>query len=113
MPETNEPTEPVQPAQSAQPVISLTVQHQPVVAEPSNGMAIASMIIGIVSVLTCFTVFGFLAAVTALVFGLIGLKHKKNKGMAIAGICTSGFALVIGVILFFIGFAIGFAGSFS
>lgn len=96
-----------QPAQ----IISVAVQ-QPV-ASQTNGLAIASMVTGIFSVLTSFFAIGFIAGVVALVLGIIGVKKPTGKGMAIAGIATGSAAILIASILFMIGFMIGFVQGIS
>lgn len=69
----------------------------------TNGLAIASMVTGIVSVFICYIPFiGFSAAATALVLGIIGVRKKHGKGMAITGIATSSFSLFIELIIAFV-----------
>ncbi len=74
-----------------------------------SGLAIASMVFGILSVLP-FTLFGFLGigAITGLILGIVGYKRSKNRpmeyaggGMAVAGIVLSSFALFIIIPLIF------------
>lgn len=70
-----------------------------------DGLAVASMVLGIVSF-----VFGFIIIIPilAIIFGILGRKSNK-KGMATAGIWTGGITLVLTIIfmiLVFIG--IGF-----
>lgn len=71
--------------------------------QATNGLGIASMVTGIVSIFFCYIpIFGFIPAATALTMGLVGLSKKGGKGMAIAGIATSSFALLINLITAFI-----------
>lgn len=74
-----------------------------------SGLAITSMVFGILSVLP-FTLFGFLGigAITGLILGIVGYKRSKNRpmeytggGMAVAGIVLSSFALFIIIPLIF------------
>lgn len=74
--------------------------YQP--AKSTNGFAIASMVIGIVSSLACYL--GIFTGVLGLVLGLVALSQIRaaperigGKGMAIAGIVTSTIAIVIWV----------------
>ncbi|MEK7449349.1 MAG: DUF4190 domain-containing protein [Planctomycetota bacterium] len=76
----------------------------------SNGIALASMIVGIVSaIIGCFYI-GVLIGPTAIVLGIIGLKRCKKdptlpgKGMAIAGIICGivGTLAGLGMIIFLI-----------
>lgn len=100
---------PIAPPQTQ--IINVAVQHP--VAEPSNGMAIASMVVGIVGLLTSWFTIGFIAGVVALILGILSVKKPKGKGMAIAGIVTGGLAMLTGIIVFMIGFMIGFANGIS
>lgn len=61
------------------------------------GFAIASLVCGILSLLCCcLTLFSAVLAVAAVVLGVITLCFKYDgKGLAIAGIVTGGFGLVI------------------
>jgi predicted Zn finger-like uncharacterized protein len=77
----------------------------------STGLSIASLILGIVSLLcSCFS-FGslcvapvpFACAVTALILGFIGMK-KGGKTLAIIGICCGGGSILLTIILSIVGF---------
>ena len=86
--------------QPATPVVAPS-STQPVVAAPAaqNDMAIASMVVGIVSLIFCWAAFfGLVAGVTALVLGILGLKKPIGKGMAITGIVTGGLSILINII---------------
>lgn len=106
-------------------------------AEATNGLAIASMIVGILALLIelpsivvslggvaagvccCCPVslitwmphaVGALGGGVGLTLGLFGLKGQSGKGMAIAGVATSGVAILIallGVVLSILGLAVG------
>lgn len=72
-------------------------------AKPSSGMAIASMVLGIVAIVfNCISFISFPCAVIGLILGIISLR-KNNigaaKGMAIAGIVLTAIALVFAVIM--------------
>lgn len=67
---------------------------------PSNGLATASMVLGIVAlVLTFIPIIGLLAwilAPLALILGFVGMsKPNLPKGQAIAGVITGGLALLM------------------
>lgn len=66
--------------------------------QPSGkGFAIASLVLGIVSVCTCCG--GLLPSVLGLIFGIISKsKQSENNGMAIAGIILSSIGIVISLI---------------
>ena len=85
-------------------------QYQPpVMNEPggSKGMAIAAMVLGIVSVvLSCCYGVGIIAAIIGLILGIIGLKNNTaGRGMALAGVILSGVAILITLlwVLIFVG----------
>jgi len=75
--------------------------------QESKGMSIASMVLGIVSVvLCCIAYISIPCAILALIFGFVG-KKKGGKGMAIAGIVLGIIAIglyvlaVAGIATFF------------
>lgn len=73
-------------------------QFAPVIPGDSskNGFAIASLVLGIISV-TCCSGYGVLS-ILALIFGILSLKSQK-RGMAIAGIVLGVVGLVFLVIV--------------
>lgn len=74
----------------------------------TNGLTIASLVLGIISlVLWCMWFLSIPCAILALIFGILGLK-KPGKGMAIAGVITSAIALAIWILLFVGAFMYGF-----
>lgn len=77
-------------------------------AAPSSGLAVAALVLGIVSLLFAwlpvFNIFTGVAAVVGLVLGIVGiLKANKGtasgKGMAIAGVSISALAILMGTII--------------
>ena len=62
----------------------------------SMGLGIASMVLGILALVTCccWYIAGPLAAIS-LILGIIGIKSESGKGMAIAGVVCSGVAILI------------------
>jgi len=76
-------------------------------ASGTDGVAVAALIIGILSLLTSWFVLGGLGGIVALILGIIGLSRvKKNRsggrGMAITGIVTGALAMVVAVVVFFV-----------
>ena len=73
-------------------------QGAPVPAQ-SNGLAIASLVLGILSivfgVIPVIGLISWLLAPVGLVLGLIALNKPTGRGMAIGGAVTSGIGLVI------------------
>lgn len=74
----------------------------------SKGMAIASMVLGIVSlVLFCFVYVCVPCGIISIILGGITLAKKKaGKGMAIAGVVCSIIGIAVYVILTIIGASI-------
>ena len=72
-------------------------------SSPGKGMAIASMVLGIVSLAIPFV--GTFTAIVGLVLGALAMKNLKAvgapTGMAVAGIVCSIIALAISVICIF------------
>ncbi|MBB6345445.1 hypothetical protein ACWGH8_08380 [Nonomuraea muscovyensis] len=65
-------------------------------AKPGNGLATASLVLGVASpflVFVCFT--GLLTAILSIVFGAVALSKGVGKGRAVAGIVISVLALVL------------------
>lgn len=60
--------------------------------QPSNGLAIAALVVGIIALITGWVVFfGFIVGAAAIVLGVIALKKSPAmKGMSIAGIIMGG-----------------------
>lgn len=64
-----------------------------------SGLGIASMILGIVGIVLCCTVWvSLITSIIGLVFGIISMAKNRN-GFALAGIITSSFGLAISVLM--------------
>lgn len=72
-------------------------------ADANSGMAVASLILGIVSWFTVwFFGLGFVAAILGVIFGHIGMaQHRGGRGLALAGLIIS-YGAIVFVVLFFI-----------
>ena len=70
-----------------------------------QGMAIASMVLGIISLLTtCTIIIPIPTAIIGIILGIISIRYKYDgRGMAIAGIILSSISLLV-VILMIIGY---------
>ena len=75
--------------------------YMPIKAK-TNGMAIASLVLGIVSVLTCCCFIGIIPGILAVVFGFIArstidksMGAQTGKGMALAGIILGFLSIVL------------------
>ncbi|MEU3450134.1 DUF4190 domain-containing protein [Streptomyces thermolilacinus] len=72
---------------------------------PANGLGVASMVIGIVSLVMCWLYgLGIILGVLALIFGIIGRKRVQrgeanNGAMATAGIVTGAVGIVLGALV--------------
>ncbi len=76
-------------------------QYQEPVQAKNNGMAIGSMICGIISLLLscCFWYVALPVAIAGIVLGILVIKNKKGgKGMAIAGLVLSGITVIIAIL---------------
>jgi type IV secretory pathway VirB2 component (pilin) len=75
--------------------------------EEERGLAIASMVLGIVGfVFSCCFALSLPLAVTGLILGIVSLvKGKGGKGMAIAGVILCGASMLVGLLVV-IGFAV-------
>lgn len=71
----------------------------------SNGLAIASFIIGLLSFLLSCCYGGFLG-ILSLIFGILALSKKQSKGFSISGIILSSLAVIISLISLLFGFAL-------
>lgn len=67
--------------------------------QQTNGLAVASLVLGILSLLSFFTIVPpFIMGGLAVIFGIIGLSKAKqgapNKGLAIAGLICGAAGIV-------------------
>lgn len=65
-------------------------------------LGVASMVLGIISLLLFCTCVNYLTAALAITFGVIQLIRNKDKTFAIAGIITSGISLMLGAALWLV-----------
>ena len=73
---------------------------QKVSQQNATGLAIASLVIGIVSLTVGWIAFaGLVFGIAAIVLGAISIKKLTNKGMAIAGIITGSVAVLWNLIM--------------
>jgi len=71
-------------------------EQQPV----SNGLAVASLAVGIFAFLLSWTaVFGLPVSVVAIAFGVVALVNKQDNNMAIAGLVLGIVSFVVSAVL--------------
>lgn len=81
----------------------------PAPAAPKNGLGIAALICGLISLPAAFTIFGgFLLGVLAVILGIVGyLRVKKgaatNGGVAIGGVVFGVLGIVVSAVLIAVG----------
>jgi hypothetical protein len=84
--------------------------HPPmfVPARPSNGVAVAALVLGITSIVFCWWgLLTLLQVALAIVFGSVGIS-KANRGAANKGLAIAGLVLgLVGLVIYF------FIGLFS
>ena len=82
-------------------------KEQEVVQDENKGFSIASMVLGIISiVLFCIWYLSIPCAILAIIFGIVGMK-KGAKGMAIAGLVLGIIAVaIVGIFVIFVGSAL-------
>jgi len=87
-----------QPTKKAAPAAA---KAAPTAASTTNGIAIASLVVGIFAFIFGWVPFlGFVAGATAIVLGIIAIKkHAANKGLPIAGIITGALGAVWSIVL--------------
>ncbi|MEG1995874.1 MAG: hypothetical protein RR036_00020 [Oscillospiraceae bacterium] len=90
---------------SAVPYSSQQDASQPGATNSRRGFAIASLVLGIVGIVTwCTIVMPIICGIAGVIFGCLGLKSKPDRGLATAGlvvsiISLSIFAIIIGLVI--------------
>lgn len=80
----------------------------PVTGPPSNGFGVAGLVLGILALVLCITIFGgIILGILGLIFGILGRNRAKrgeatNGGMALAGAICGGLGMLasIGILVF-------------
>jgi hypothetical protein len=70
------------------------------VRQPKNGLAIASLVFGIIGVFTSWLLVGIPFCIVGLVLAAMGKRRSRDKGMAIAGLVLSIIGIVVGIGVF-------------
>lgn len=66
----------------------------------SMGFGIASLVLGIVSLLLFCTCINWITGILAIIFGILQIVKTKQKGFAIAGIITAGISMLFTIVLY-------------
>ena len=73
--------------------------------QPTNGMAIASLVLGIVSIMFVWIpivgLLGTLMAIIGLVLGILALRHPTGRGLAIGGLVCAGVSMLVTAVYIF------------
>ena len=94
-PSTPPPNPYAPPVYGQQPVYPYPATPQP---ERGRGLAIAGMILGIISMVAWLLPFlGFPTAIVGLILSILGRRSVTRKGMALAGIILSSIALALSI----------------
>lgn len=99
--------EPVQYGSQSQTAQNYQDPYQNTPPEEPAGFAIASLVLGIVSIVLSCTYINIVTAIIAIVLGAIHIaKHRTRRGMAIAGIILSVVSIVVLIAIVAIGLAV-------
>ncbi|HOV40538.1 MAG TPA: DUF4190 domain-containing protein [Oscillospiraceae bacterium] len=98
-----------------QPAQQYNYYQQPGNPPAKSGLSIASMVLGILSILFfCIPYISIPLAIVGLILGIISLVKKQGgKGMAIAGVICSAIGFVIGIIIIIMAIAAVSSGMYS
>lgn len=94
------------PAQYNQPIYQQPVQQPE--KQPASGLATASLVLGIVSLV--LFMFPFITSILAIIFGGVAKSKGNKSGMATAGLVCGIISLIVWIILIVVGIS---AASFA
>lgn len=66
---------------------------------PTNGLAVGSLIAGIIAFFTGWIFIGIVIGIAAIVMGFLAMKKPGGRGLAIGGIITGALGIVFGLII--------------
>lgn len=85
-----------QAPQYGQPINMNYQANMGMVQQESQGFGIASLVLGILSLLLTCSCFNYITGILAIIFGIVQIvKSKNNRGMAIAGLITAGISILV------------------
>lgn len=90
-------------------------QAEPLQTQGGSGLAIGSMVCGILSiVLCCGSWISWILSVVAIVLGAVSIsKGRRGKGMAMAGIITGAVGIVLSILILIVAGIMGAAGDLA
>jgi hypothetical protein len=84
------------PAGAPPPSSTPPAAAAPPIAQPTNGLAVASLVLGILAIVMFWIPFlGWLPVLVGLVLGLVALQQPYGRGMAVTGVVCSSIALAL------------------
>ena len=93
--------DPPPPQPQAQPAAQPPPPPEAETPEPDNGIAVAGLVVALLSLVLAIIVIGGVTAIIAIVLSIIGLRRSKElgrgRGIAIGGIALSLLALVVSI----------------
>lgn len=80
-----------------------------------EGFGIASLVLGIISVLLFCTCINYVLAIMAIIFGIIQMATREKKGAAVGGIITSAISIIVASVFWIVlyGSAVKAAGGWE
>lgn len=114
-------TQPTQPAWGEQPTPAWGQPAPwgaaaPATSTGTNGLAITSLIIAVLSFFLAFVMVGAVGGVIAVVLGVVGLRQvnasggtQGGRGLAVSGIVIGALSIVLGLVIFLVLVAFGTA----
>ena len=65
----------------------------------AHGLAIASMVVGIASIVLCYCYgIGLIGGIVGIILGIVARSRGNNEGFSLAGIILNAFGIVMGVV---------------
>lgn len=71
------------------------------------GFGIASLVLGILSILLFCTCINWLTGILAIIFGIVQLVKGGKKGLAVGGIVTAALSILFTIAFYFLMYCLG------
>lgn len=72
---------------------------EPIDSSPTQTMAILSFVASIIGILLCWKWFGIVFSLTAIILGIISVRNKETRGIAVFGIIIGIISFIISLVL--------------